>query len=196
MGEIDMYEMKDHNVPLLERIDRSINRIERGNGHMRVPAEATDPDVVLDDCRKRIKQLEAIGVRYSVALEKILAVNARQSCSLEDARTEVQKIARVALGLKDMNEVERTDAKFLDSTPAQKVAQFRSLQGMGGLFFDSQTVDSVCEHIARLYVELDRVWEFMEAYDTWDQNSQNRDNSIAIQRWQDMLAARKALGER
>lgn len=41
-------------VKLLERIDRAIQRITDGHGAMRVPADMTDPDIVLDACRRYI----------------------------------------------------------------------------------------------------------------------------------------------
>lgn len=48
---------------LIERIDAAICRIANGDGPMRVPAEDTDPDMVLAECRKEIfdlcSQLEA-----------------------------------------------------------------------------------------------------------------------------------------
>lgn len=43
--------------PLDERITEAIRRITHGNGSMRIPAEATDPDIVLVDCRAEIRRL-------------------------------------------------------------------------------------------------------------------------------------------
>lgn len=41
-----------------ERINAAIARITHGHAPMRVPAEETDPDIVLAECAKRIAELE------------------------------------------------------------------------------------------------------------------------------------------
>ena len=51
--------MRDANMPLLDRIDAAIKRVTSGQGQMRVPVEATDPDVVLGDCKREIEKLMA-----------------------------------------------------------------------------------------------------------------------------------------
>lgn len=42
-----------------DRIKAAIERITSGQGSMRVPAEETDPDLVLADCLTEIKRLRA-----------------------------------------------------------------------------------------------------------------------------------------
>lgn len=49
--------MRDADMPLLDRIDAAITRIRRGDGQMRVPVEATDPDMVLEDAKAEIESL-------------------------------------------------------------------------------------------------------------------------------------------
>jgi hypothetical protein len=44
-------------VGLLSRIDAAIQRIATGSAAMRVPAENTDPDMVLAECRSALKAL-------------------------------------------------------------------------------------------------------------------------------------------
>lgn len=51
--------MKDAMLPLLERIDKARIRIATGMGNMRIPAEATDPDIVLFNCKEEIERLTA-----------------------------------------------------------------------------------------------------------------------------------------
>lgn len=51
-------EMRDADMPLLERIERAIDRITSGSATMRVPVEATDPDIVLRDAANRVARLE------------------------------------------------------------------------------------------------------------------------------------------
>jgi len=51
--------MRDANMPLAERINAAIDRITHGSGHMRVPVEATDPDIVLSDCRRALESQAA-----------------------------------------------------------------------------------------------------------------------------------------
>ena len=51
--------MRDAGMPLPERINAAIDRIAHGNGHMRVPVEATDPDIVLGDCRVELESQAA-----------------------------------------------------------------------------------------------------------------------------------------
>lgn len=52
-------QMRDADMPLLDRIDAAIKRVTSGQGQMRVPVEATDPDMVLLDCKREIEQLRA-----------------------------------------------------------------------------------------------------------------------------------------
>jgi hypothetical protein len=44
-------------APLDERITEAIRRITNGCGSMRIPAESTDPDIVLSNCRSEIAAL-------------------------------------------------------------------------------------------------------------------------------------------
>ena len=52
-------DLRDGHLPLIERIDVALRRVTNGEGQMRVPVEATDPDIVLHNCRDRIVELEA-----------------------------------------------------------------------------------------------------------------------------------------
>lgn len=54
-----MSKMRDADMPLVERIGAAIERIAHGQAAMRVPVEATDPDVVLADCQREIERLRA-----------------------------------------------------------------------------------------------------------------------------------------
>ncbi|MCO6445829.1 MAG: hypothetical protein J5J04_17295 [Anaerolineae bacterium] len=54
-----MSTMRDADMPLTDRIDAAIQRITTGQGHMRIPVEATDPDIVLGECKVRIDRLRA-----------------------------------------------------------------------------------------------------------------------------------------
>lgn len=54
-----MSKMQDADMPLVERIGAAIERIAHGQAAMRVPVEATDPDVVLADCQREIERLTA-----------------------------------------------------------------------------------------------------------------------------------------
>lgn len=58
-------EMRDSSMPLADRINAALERIYNGHAGMRIPAEATDHDVVLADCRERIAELEASVERLS-----------------------------------------------------------------------------------------------------------------------------------
>ena len=54
-----MSRMRDSDLTLAKRIDAAIYRIAHGSGHMRVPVEATDPDMVLSDCMKALDYYRA-----------------------------------------------------------------------------------------------------------------------------------------
>lgn len=47
--------------PLDDRIAAAIDRIVSGHGCMRIPADPTDPDVVLVDCHEEIKRLRSLS---------------------------------------------------------------------------------------------------------------------------------------
>jgi hypothetical protein len=53
------YTMKDADMPLLDRIEAALDRIQNRQGLMRIPREATDIDVVVLDCGDEIKRLRA-----------------------------------------------------------------------------------------------------------------------------------------
>ena len=55
----DRSKMRHGDMPLLDRIEAAMHRVTNGEGQMRVPVEATDPDVVLYDCRREIERLRA-----------------------------------------------------------------------------------------------------------------------------------------
>jgi hypothetical protein len=46
-------------MPLAKRIDAAMYRVAQGQGLMRVPVEATDPDMVLSDCMKALDYYRA-----------------------------------------------------------------------------------------------------------------------------------------
>lgn len=56
--------MKDSDLSLHERIEAAITRITNGQGQMRMPAEATDPDLVLADCESAISELVDVLREY------------------------------------------------------------------------------------------------------------------------------------
>ena len=51
--------MRDSELPLSGRIVLALRRIADGNGLMRVPVEATDPDIVLGDCIRALDYYRA-----------------------------------------------------------------------------------------------------------------------------------------
>lgn len=60
-----MSTMRDADMSLIDRIEAAIKRITSGEGAMRVPAEATDPDVVLRDCQQEIERLREALTFYA-----------------------------------------------------------------------------------------------------------------------------------
>jgi hypothetical protein len=54
----DRSKMRDGDMPLLDRIESAMRRVTSGQGQMRVPVDATDPDVVLHDCKREIERLK------------------------------------------------------------------------------------------------------------------------------------------
>lgn len=49
-------------APLLERIDAAIQRITSGCGNMRIPADITDPDLVLADCKRVLLERNSLRI--------------------------------------------------------------------------------------------------------------------------------------
>lgn len=106
-------DLRDGHLPLVERIDIALRRVTNGEGQMRVPVEATDPDIVLHNCRDRIVELEGLlreheGVtRDAVAvtlagnalageLAKALADIDRLQRELAEARAQIAAITPTA----------------------------------------------------------------------------------------------------
>ena len=77
-----MTKMKDADLPLRDRIKSAIERVTNGQGLMRIPAEATDPDLVLFDClvaldaaRAREAKLRAAARNYMSQFGQALEAN-------------------------------------------------------------------------------------------------------------------------
>lgn len=62
-------QMRDADMPLLDRIDAAIKRVTSGQGQMRVPVEATDPDMVLFACKLEIERLRAGNAGMTETIE-------------------------------------------------------------------------------------------------------------------------------
>ena len=69
-------DLRDGHLPLVERIDIALRRVTNGEGQMSVPVEATDPDIVLHNCRDRITELEAEISRRPLPPETRIDVHA------------------------------------------------------------------------------------------------------------------------
>lgn len=54
-----MTKMRDIELPLGQRIAVAMRRVIHGASNLRVPAEATDPDIVLSDCEKALDYYRA-----------------------------------------------------------------------------------------------------------------------------------------
>ena len=88
--------MRDAGMPLPERINAAIDRIAHGNGHMRVPVEATDPDIVLGDCRVEL-EFQAAEI---ADLKRIrVAVIAERDALRADAERDLRLLRRVVVTL-------------------------------------------------------------------------------------------------
>ena len=62
---------------LAERIKAAIDRITSGHGEMRIPAEQTDPDLVLMDCQNAIYALQeevAMLLEENIKLRRLATV--------------------------------------------------------------------------------------------------------------------------
>ncbi len=59
-----------------QRIDAAIKRITDGHGCMRIPADETDPDLVLADCKAEIASLRAEVEALRVDAERYRRVRA------------------------------------------------------------------------------------------------------------------------
>lgn len=59
--------MKDADLPLRARIEAAIERVTTGQGQMRVPVEATDPDVVLFDCLAELDAAKQLNADWEAA---------------------------------------------------------------------------------------------------------------------------------
>lgn len=81
-----MSKMRDAGMPLTERIAAAVERITHGQAAMRIPVEATDPDVVLADCQREIERLRAAVQHEADCVEaakaEIERLTAARSCVL------------------------------------------------------------------------------------------------------------------
>lgn len=78
--------MKDADLPLRDRIEAAIERVKTGQGQMRVPVEATDPDVVLFDCLAELDAArEAVHYANGVA-DLAIAMKHRDAAEAREAK--------------------------------------------------------------------------------------------------------------
>ncbi len=68
--------MRHANLPLDQRAVLALERIKAGQAPMRIPVEATDPDIVISDLRSRVLALEDLLRRYRGLLDVALRGNA------------------------------------------------------------------------------------------------------------------------
>ena len=79
-------------MTLHERIDAAIKRITSGHGAMRIPAEDTDPDLVLMECRAHIDGEPArLAVAMGAREEVVLSIN---NAALRDANDEIAALRK------------------------------------------------------------------------------------------------------
>lgn len=83
--------MKDADMPLRDRIEAAIERIRTGQVTMRVPVEATDPDVVLADCLAELDAASAQVQQWrdhidrSAEIENVADLYRRDPLAMADA---------------------------------------------------------------------------------------------------------------
>lgn len=136
-------DLRDGHLPLVERIDIALRRVTNGEGQMRVPVEATDPDIVLHNCRDRITELEAEISRRPLPAETRIDVHAydnrisklRAELDAKDKRiAELEQLAAltpikvgdisITLGLTETGEARMTFDGADDATLAVVAGKF------------------------------------------------------------------------
>lgn len=70
-------------MTLNDRIEAALKRITEGRAPMRIPADETDPDLVLAAAQKRIEELEAQVARHAEQLRRV--AEAVKSCAYDYA---------------------------------------------------------------------------------------------------------------
>lgn len=126
--------MQDDVKTLRERIDRAIQRITDGHGAMRVPADMTDPDIVLNACRRHI---DAEPARLAAAREEQREACAQfceeeyydvshSECAFADSLEAIRATPLTATPLKDrIAEAERGEQEAWRQTDAMRAERDR-----------------------------------------------------------------------
>lgn len=76
-----------HYAELLERIDAAMKRITSGHAPMRIPADQTDPDVVLVDCAEALKFFEQLLLDADERNTRLNHINADINQEMESLRS-------------------------------------------------------------------------------------------------------------
>jgi chromosome segregation ATPase len=77
---------------LNERIDAAIERITSGQAGMRIPAEETDPDLVLADCKAELERLKGALSNAVHSLDDFKARAFRLERERDEARAEAERL--------------------------------------------------------------------------------------------------------
>lgn len=90
-------------MDIYERIDAAIERITSGSrGLMRVPPDETDPDVVLDECKRLLMaEHRARRERIATAVLGDVFIAHESFCTWEQGETKADATARRALEVAD-----------------------------------------------------------------------------------------------
>lgn len=104
--------MRDSSIPLFERIEIAIKRITSGSGSlMRIPVEATDPDVVLGECKVELARLTAQVAELQGKLAEI--AQAFGALNIADPSNLAKAVGDYINGLRAELEAARRDAARL-----------------------------------------------------------------------------------
>lgn len=118
-----------------ERITAAIERITAWHSPMRIPADMTDPDIVLSDC---LAHIEGEAARTAAAVAA-----AREEQRASDA----QQLARIWYGLPDAGRADHGPVAVVRSTPltatllADRIAELEAERAA-----EQEWVDAVCHY--------------------------------------------------
>jgi hypothetical protein len=113
-------------MTLNERIDAAIKRITSGHGAMRIPAEDTDPDLVLMECRDEIAALRARVAYLEGELHETIGENADLVVRAEKAEAELARLTSPVPGLAESGPYTAADVAAIEAHRGKPYERLRA----------------------------------------------------------------------
>ena len=112
-------------MTLKERIEAAIARITSGAGAMRIPAEPTDPDLVLRDCAAEIERLSTQAENDADHARSLMAENERLRTRVAELEARTRPIPGVTDGSREYEPYTLDEVTLIEAQRGKAYSRLR-----------------------------------------------------------------------